>query len=397
MFMTQTTEDAPKDAPTASAPTSAARPRATKGWFLRTLDKPSDLFAHLTPNWFASIMGTGILANASVLLPVHVPGLRMGATIVWVVASFLLLLLSSATIVHWARHRSTAESHHSHPVMAHFYGAPPMALLTVASGSILLGKDLIGDSAALLLGMALWWGGTVLGLFSAVLVPYLTFTHHTVSDASACGGWLMPVVPPMVSASTGALLIPYVPTGEPRLTLMLACYAMLGLSFFASFIVITLIWLRLARHKPGPVGMVPTLWIVLGPLGQSITAACLLGANAHLVVPAPWSTALELAAILFGVPVLGFALLWVGLATAITLRTARDHLPFSLTWWSFTFSIGTCATGTSLLAVVTGAVALHIMAIAFFVGLVLVWSTVAWRTFHGSVVHGRLFLPPTGT
>lgn len=389
--MTQPTEAAQQDIPTESA---ATRRGPSKAWFLRTLDKPSDLFAHLTPNWFASIMGTGILANASALLPLQVPGLRVIATIVWATAALLLLMLSSATVVHWMRHRSTAESHHVHPVMAHFYGAPPMAFLTVAAGSILLGKDLIGESAAVLLGTVLWFAGTAMGLFSAVLVPYLTFTRHDVSDASACGGWLMPVVPPMVSAATGALLLPYTPAGELRLTLMLACYAMLGLSFFASLIVITLIWLRLARHKPGPVGMVPTLWIVLGPLGQSITAACLLGANAQLVVPAPWSTALEISALIFGIPVLGFALLWVGLAAAITLRTARDHLPFSLTWWSFTFSIGTCATGTSLLAVGTGALALHIMAVAFFVGLVLVWATVAWRTFHGSMLHGQLFLPP---
>jgi tellurite resistance protein TehA-like permease len=28
------------------------------------------------PNWFASVMGTGIVATAGVTLPVHVPGLR---------------------------------------------------------------------------------------------------------------------------------------------------------------------------------------------------------------------------------------------------------------------------------------------------------------------------------
>jgi hypothetical protein len=31
--------------------------------------------------------------------------------------------------------------------------------------------------------------------------------------------------------------------------------------------------------------MIPTLWIVLGPLGQSVTAANLLGTRAHLVLP----------------------------------------------------------------------------------------------------------------
>jgi hypothetical protein len=51
----------------------------------------------------------------------------------------------------------------------------------------------------------------------------------------------------------------------------------------------------------------------------------------------------------------GFALLWATLAGAITMRTAADHLPFSLTWWSFTFAVGTCVTSTTALAVHTGA------------------------------------------
>lgn len=34
---------------------------------------------------------------------------------------------------------------------------------------------------------------------------------------------------------------------------------MFGLSLIASLIVITLIWARLARHRVGPAGMVPTL------------------------------------------------------------------------------------------------------------------------------------------
>src|SRR6201999_3263553 len=34
------------------------------------------------PNWFAAVMGTGIVAVAGAQLPVHVAGLRMFATVV---------------------------------------------------------------------------------------------------------------------------------------------------------------------------------------------------------------------------------------------------------------------------------------------------------------------------
>ena len=49
--------------------------------------------------------------------------------------------------------------------------------------------------------------------------------------------------------------------------MLFACYAMFGMSFFASLIIITLIWSRLAHFGSTGSVRVPTLWIVLGPSG----------------------------------------------------------------------------------------------------------------------------------
>lgn len=142
--------------------------------------------------------------------------------------------------------------------------------------------------------------------------------------------------------------------------------------------------------------MVPTLWIVLGPLGQSVTATNQLGGVAHQAMPAPYATGLQAFGVIYGAPVWGFALLWGVLAAAITVRTIRAHLPFSLTWWSFTFPVGTCVTGTSGLALHTGATMFRIAAAVLYAGLVLAWLIVAVRTAHGSI-RGYLFLPAPTT
>src|ERR1700761_9171741 len=68
------------------------------------------------------------------------------------------------------------------------------------------------------------------------------------------------------------------------------------------------------------------------------------------VLPAPYAAGAAVFALLYGVPTWGFAMMWLVLAAAITLRTARHGLPFALTWWSFTFPVGTCVTGTIALA-----------------------------------------------
>ncbi len=156
---------------------------------------------------------------------------------------------------------------------------------------------------------------------------------------------------------------------------------------------ITLIWNRLAQHKVGAAGMVPTLWIVLGPVGQSITAVNLLASNAPpSSMPQPPTHAGRGA---------GVRVRDARLRTAvdrhrltITLRTAREHLPFSLTWWSFTFPVGTCVTGLNGLALHSGLTVVAVLAVVYYAGLVAAWITVAVRTLHGSVIRGTLLAPP---
>jgi C4-dicarboxylate transporter/malic acid transport protein len=369
----------------------AAATRSPPG-LLAALEMPGDVFRYLGPNWFASVMGTGIVANAAVLLPRQVPGLHTIAAIIWVLSAVLLAALTAATVVHWVRYPANARRHASDPAMAPFYGAPPMAMMTVGAGALLVGKDLIGTPAAVGADVVLWTLGTLTGLAASAAVPYLMFTRHELRADSTFGSWLMPIVPPMVSAATGAALLAHVPAGQARLDLLLACYAMFGLSLLASLVTITLLWARLAYHGPGPARMVPTFWIVLGPLGQSITAVNLLANVAPSVIPAPYSGALRAMGLLYGVPIWGFAMLWLTIAAAITLKTVRDHLPFSLTWWSFTFPVGTTVTGTSELAAHTGSSALAWIAVALFLLLIGAWLTATANTLRGSL-SGRLFLP----
>ena len=383
-----TTDLGPPASPDLERPPANARPRR----LLPDLDRPGDALRHVGPNWFAAVMGTGIVATAGVTLPVQVAGQRAAALAVWAGAAVLLLVVVVATAAHWARHPQRARAHLAHPVMSHFYGAPPMALLTVGAGALLVGRDLIGLRAAVDLDWALWAVGTALGVASAAVVPYRAFTRHDYSPDSAFGGWLMPVVPPMVSASTGALLVPYAAPGQPRETLLLGCYALFGLSLLASLVVISLIWGRLVQHKIGAAAAVPTLWIVLGPLGQSITAAGLMGNAAATVLPAPYAGGAAALALFYGLATWGFAVLWLAIAAAVTLRTARRHLPFSLAWWSFTFPVGTLVTGTSGLAARTGLGLFGAVAVGLFLFLLGAWAMVSVRTARGAA-SGRLLLP----
>jgi tellurite resistance protein TehA-like permease len=338
-------------------------------------------------------MGTGIVANAGAILPFDVSGLKDFCLVVWLLAAALLVGLLIATAIHWLRSPQTARSYGHDVQMSQFYGAPPMAFMTVGAGALLVAHSFLGLRVAVDLDWVLWTLGTITGLITATLIPYRLFTEIEVRPDAAFGGWLMPIVPPMVSASTGALLIPYVASQSGRSTLLYGCYAMFGMSLIAALIIITLIWSRLAHFGSSNSGRVPTLWIVLGPLGQSITAAGILGAQAHLAVSSQLAVGMSIFAILFGVPVWGFAMLWAVLAASLTIRTMRKKMPFSLTWWSFTFPVGVTVTGTIRLAVQTGLPAFRWASAIGYVALLGAWLVVVVRTSHATG-RGLLLRPP---
>jgi tellurite resistance protein TehA-like permease len=267
--------------------------------------------------------------------------------------------------------------------MAPFHGAPPMALLTVGAGALLVGHDVIGTAAALHVDAVLWTLGTAGGLATAVGVPALMFTRRQLRLEMTSATWLMPVVPPIVSAATGAALIDHVPAGQARLDMLLACYALLGVGLLAALVVIVLVWVRLTYHKVGPRALAPTLFIVLGPLGQSVAAANLLGSVAPGVTTHPYGSALEALGVVYGVPVWGFAMVWLAIAAVIVLR---ERIPLHLSWWSFTFPIGTFVIGTSELALHTGSHALSGIAAALFALLVAGWFAAAGGTAVGRLL-----------
>ncbi|MFF5520424.1 TDT family transporter [Streptomyces coeruleorubidus] len=348
---------------------------------------------HLGPNWYATVMGTAVVATAGAGLSPHVSGLRGASAGVWALSLLLLVVLLCARAVHWARHRDQARAHLLDPATAPFYGCLAMALLAVGGGALTVGRDWIGLRAAVALDAVLFTAGTVLGLAAAVAVPYLMAVRHRAEPGQATPVWLLPLVAPMVSAAVGPSLVPHLPPGQARETLLLVCAALFGLSLLATLLMLPLVFGRLVTGGPLPLALTPTLFLVLGPLGQSTTAAGVFADVAPGVVPAPYSQGFGVLAVLYGVPVMGFALLWFCLATALVLRARRHGMRFSMTWWSFTFPVGTCVTGAEALGRHTGLVAYAGPAVVLYAVLVAAWGTAALGTVRG-LLRGELLAGP---
>ncbi|MFD7227281.1 TDT family transporter [Streptomyces sp. NPDC059881] len=366
---------------------TVAQPRSTAA-------APPRSLRNLGPNWYAAVMGTAIVANAGAALPVRLPGLRDAYEAVWVLSALMLAALLVARAGHWLHHRDRARADLLDPAVAPFYGCLSMALLAVGIGAFSVGPGVIGERDAVVAGAALFGAGTLVGLVVAVAIPYLMITRHRVAPGGASPVWLLPVVAPMVAATLGPRLVPHLPAGQWREALLLGCYALFGLSLLAVLLMLPLVFARLVHHGPLPLALTPSLFLVLGPLGQSTTAVNSLADVAPSAIGLPYAAGLGAFAVVYGVPVMGFALLWLALAGAMVLRAVRRGMPFAMTWWSFTFPVGTCVTGAASLAAHTGLAALEWAAVALYVFLLAAWAVTGARTLRG-LVSGALLAAPS--
>ena len=338
------------------------------------------------PGWFTSVMGTGILAITLTLAPVELPLLAQLGRILFA----LDVALFAAFIALWAiglvmRPSSALESL-ADPVRAQTWGAPPMACFTVAVDFLRIADSVMSPALCISIAQVLFIAGVVLSLWSAFLVPFLMFTRHELNQERAFGSWLLPVVPPIVASVPAALLSPTWP--EPLLASMLGmAYALLGLGIALAAIIIVVFYTRLLFHKVPEGALVPTMWIVVGPLGQSVAGIIALGIAAQDIWPHV-GHGLFVAGVAFGLLVWGFGVYWLAMALAVTIRAAFEKLPFTLGWWAFTFPVGTLTSGSYGLYAATHAAVFGVVGLALLALLGTMWSLVA---MHSLRAIGRTF------
>ncbi len=124
-----------------------------------------------------------------------------------------------------------------------------------------------------------------------------------------------------------------------------------------------------------------------------MTAAGILGTVAKGAVPSEIAYGFEIFAVLYGVPVLGFVLLWTCMAILLSIRAHYRQMRFALTYWAFTFPVGTCVTGIAQLADHTGLPLFEWTSILYYIGLLGAWTVAAFGTTRGMIT-GHLFRSP---
>lgn len=348
----------------------------------------------VTPLWFTSVMGTGILAVAIAGSPITVPGQTTIATALWFLAAAALacltLLLMASLLDDPSR---LGGSFHDVGAMQP-WGAVPMACYTVAVGALKIGSRVLDPAVTVHAAQGLFVVGTVGAISLALLVPFLMFTRHELASDATAATWLLPIVPLVVASLPSALLIPTWPAAL-RSSMLALGYALWGAGMALAAIVIVLHYARLAWHRVPDGALVTSVWLVVGPLGQSIAGLNALDSVAPTVWAAPASMLAGIG-LAYGVAIWGFATYWLLMALALTLRTARSELPFALGWWAFTFPVGVLTAGTDSLATLTGSAFFRVAGLILLSLLGVAWLLVTASTARHAILAVRATVPRSG-
>jgi tellurite resistance protein TehA-like permease len=343
------------------------------------VDNSSHAFGRFTkafiPAWFAMVMGSGIVAAVLLEVAGESGFIKSFAIAVWVIAALLAVLSVTfvSQLVNFPRVFVAGLS----TIHTLEYGCIPMGIMAVGAGALKIGANLLHWQTLVTIGVALYAVGTAGGLLITVGALAIAMDRPLVTQNGPSGAWLVPVVPPMVSAANGVQVISQLPV-ELQGPLLGICIALFGMTIVFAVMMTGMLVHRLVSPGNGfTPDDVPGLWIILGVVGQSMTASLGLSGSAPALALGAGSD-LRLAAAAFALADLGFGMLWLLLCILLVHGTLMKR--FSMAWWSFVFPIGTLANGVFALSLRLDAAPIWILGVGLTIVLVVMWAGVATRT-----------------
>ncbi len=360
------------------------------------LEDSRDVIRQFTPNWFTVTMGTGVVALILPEFPFAQAALWEIATLLWQLNSFLFIAFSILYLLRWFIYPQEAKQIFSHPSMALFLGAIPMGLATVINGFLKFGIGIFGD-VAIQIAHSLWYIDFMLAILIGVFVPFFMYTKQDHALHTMTAMWLLPIVACEVTATSAGLLLAHLPANAESLWILFASYMLWGVSVLPAFAVLSILMLRLALHKIPSQDLAITGWLALGPIGTGALALLVLGEQATRILihfnMMQIGEFFHLGGIMASLILLGFGCWWFSIAILITLKLAKNGLPFNLGWWGLTFPLGVFTLAILNLAHETQVQFIHIFGLLCAAVLMLLWVIVMTKTLK-ALYRGNLFFSP---
>lgn len=330
---------------------------------------------NFSPSWFASVMGTGILAITSLNYSQYLPFLADVARVLFYFNIALFFVLFIPWTLRWFLFKKEALEDLQHPVISNFYPTFAVALLVLAVNFIVIGHNLF-------VGSLFWLAGAISTIFFGVLIPFIMYKGEHVALDHINAAWFIPPVGLIVMPIAGSLLIPHY-DGVMQELIIFINYFGWGAGFFIYLSLLAICMYRFILHHPLPNTLVPTIWITLGPIGAGIIALV------NLIKNSPFITISE-PFFVFAFIFWGSGIWWLLIAILMTIHYIRTiKLPYAMSWWAFTFPLGAYVGSCHVVAQIFSLEIVDFIGFGLYLLLVFLWSVTLIKTAL-AVYHGDL-------
>jgi len=281
---------------------------------------------NFSPSWFASVMGTGILAVTSKSYSSYLPFLKYLAFFLFYFNVVLFFVLLIPWIMRWIICTKKSLDDLYHPITSNFYA-------TIAIGMLILSVNFLTIGGNERLGMIFWFCGMIFTIFFSFLTPFIVFNGEHVKIDHINPAWFIPPVGLIVIPIAGSMIMNNF-SGVMKEFITIVNYFGWGSGFFLYIALHAISMYRFILHRPLPNVLAPTIWINLGPIGAGTVS---------LINLVKYSGFIQTKGIFFklGFIFWSFGLWWFGMAVIMILFYMKKFkLPFALSWWAFTFPLG---------------------------------------------------------
>jgi C4-dicarboxylate transporter/malic acid transport protein len=287
-------------------------------------------------------MGTGGLANLLYLFGSSLAFLKPIALILFWLNVVLFITIFVPWLLRWFIHFKNLLSDLRHPMMSNFFVTMPAAVVVLGINFFVIGKEYFAGGFLDGLGLVIWIVGAILTPTISVFVMFNIFSQDNIDVEHVNFSWFIPPVVGALLPMLGKWLVSaylITNTGLAQ-TINLLDLVYYGISITLFVILAGVVLNRFVFNKLPQDGLLPTFWIILGPVGLGSAALMDLSDSAKALNLINSVDMLKLVAIIFW----GFGLWALLLTFAITFYyLRRGKIPFTLSWWAFIFPLAAYA------------------------------------------------------
>jgi len=334
-------------------------------------------------------MNAGVLGLLTHQCPYQFPGLRIISNIFYVFDLFLFAIFSALFILRFAIFRLDAY----HEIISSQADLPlcgcwPIAFLTLTSLTPLICSNAHwGGHAFTILGYVMWWISAAWSLVVFFWVFITLIRRHDAKDTRLPTMVIIPAVSVSTVAVTGAVVVTlsYDMSAQLAIPIIVVSFMMVGLGILLGLMLTTYLFHQLLAQGWPPPAQSASVFILVGPMGQSAAALQQLGAaartygnfgkyNEGTFLTAEAAVGLDAACVLISLMLTGLGIVWTLLSVWVMIeRASKKELSWNPGWNAIIFPTATLVTNFNFLAIALNSPAFRVITAAMIVVLTIVF------------------------